>query len=101
MLRKYKIAEYKKDPVMAQIKRGKLGMDNFFIFFSIFGAFMIPVYVFTKFRKHKQDIIDSRIASPEAIKNIDEESELSLDDVSYHTIHYYNPDRVKEEDAKR
>lgn len=100
-LRRYKIAEYKKDPVMAQIKRGKLGMDNFFIFFSIFGAFMIPLYVFTKFRKHKQDIIDSRIASPEVIKNLDEDSPISLDDVSYHTIHYFNPDRIKEEDAKR
>ena len=36
---------------MSTIKRGKLGIDNFFILFGIFGSFMIPVYVFYKFKK--------------------------------------------------
>jgi len=53
MLQKKKWMEYKKDPVMAQIKRGKLGMDNFFIVFSIFGSLMIPLYVFNKFKKNR------------------------------------------------
>ena len=53
MLRRRKLAEFKKDPVMAQIKRGKLGADNFFIFFGIFGSLMIPVYIYNKFKKHR------------------------------------------------
>lgn len=86
---------------MAQIKRGKLGVDNFYILFGIFGSFLIPYYVYRKFRKHREDIINNRIASPEVIKKLDEESPIDLDDVSYHTIHYYNPDRVKEEESKK
>lgn len=39
---------------MAQIKRGKLGVDNFFILFGIFGSLLIPLYVYKKFRKHKE-----------------------------------------------
>jgi hypothetical protein len=97
MLRKYKLREITKDPVMAQIKRGKLGMDNFFIFFGIFGSLMIPLYIYNKFKKNREAIVNSRIASPEVIKRLDEDSPIDLDDVSYHTIHYYNPDRVKEE----
>lgn len=53
LLRKRKLAEYKKDPVMAQIKRGKLGADNFFIFFGIFGSLMIPLYIYNKFRRRR------------------------------------------------
>ena len=53
MLRKYKLREITKDPIMAQIKRGKLGMDNFFIFFVIFGSLMIPLYVYNKFKKNR------------------------------------------------
>ncbi len=71
MLRRRKLAEYKKDPVMAQIKRGKLGADNFFIFFGIFGSLMIPVYIYNKFKKHRQEIVASRIASPEVIRRLD------------------------------
>ena len=101
MLRQYKIREFRKDPVMATIKRGKLGIDNFFIFFAIFGSLMIPLYVFQKFKKNREEIINSRIAPPEVIKRLDEDSPIDLDDVSYHTIHYYNPDRVKEDAAKK
>lgn len=82
---------------MAQIKRGKLGTDNFFILFGIFGSLLIPVYVYHKFKKHREDIVNSRIASPEVIRRLDENSPIDLDDVSYHTIHYYNPERIKEE----
>ena len=57
---------------MAQIKRGKLGIDNFFILFGIFGSLLIPVYVYNKFKKHKEDIINSRIATPEVIRRLDE-----------------------------
>jgi hypothetical protein len=64
MLRRQKLADYRKDPIMAQIKRGKLGVDNFFILFGIFGSLMIPVYVYNKFKKHREDIIAGRIASP-------------------------------------
>lgn len=49
---------------MAGIKRGKLGADYFFIFFAIFGSLMIPLYVFQKFKKNREAIINSRIASP-------------------------------------
>ena len=86
---------------MAQIKRGKLGIDNFFIFFAIFGSLMIPMYVFNKFKKNREAIINSRIAPPQVISKLDEDSPIDLDDVSYHTIHYYNPDRAKEAEAKR
>ena len=86
---------------MAQIKRGKLGVDNFFIFFGIFGSLMIPLYIYNKFKKHRENIINSRIAPPEVIKRLDEDSPIDIDDVSYHTIHYYNPERVKEEEIKR
>ena len=101
MLRKYKVRQFKKDPVAAAIKRGKLGIDNFFIFFAIFGSLMIPVYVFHKFKKHRENIINSRIASPEVIKRLDEQSPIDIDDVSYHTIKYYNPDRIKEQEEKQ
>lgn len=63
---------------MAQIKRGKLGIDNFFIFFGIFGSIMIPVYIFQKFRKHREEIIAGRIAPPEVIRRLDEDSPISL-----------------------
>ena len=63
--------EITKDPVMAQIKRGKLGIDNFFIFFGIFGSLMIPLYVFQKFKKHRENIVNSRIAPPEVIRRLD------------------------------
>lgn len=101
MLRKYKIREFKKDPIMSQIKRGKLGVDNFFILFGIFGSLMIPLYFFNKFRKNRENIINSRIASPEVIRRLDEDSPISIDDVSYHTIHYYNPDRAAEDEARK
>ncbi len=81
---------------MSQIKRGKLGVDNFFIFFGIFGSLMIPLYIFNKFKKNREAIVNSRIASPEVIKRLDEDSPISLEDVNYHTIHYYNPDRIRE-----
>jgi hypothetical protein len=54
ILRRKKLAEYRKDPIMAQIKRGKLGIDNFFILFGIFGSLIIPVYVFQKFKKNRE-----------------------------------------------
>lgn len=54
MLRRQKLADYRKDPIMAQIKRGKLGIDNFFILFGIFGSLIIPVYVFQKFKKNRE-----------------------------------------------
>jgi len=56
---------------MAQIKRGKLGVDNFFIFFGIFGSLMIPLYIYNKFKKNREAIVNSRIASPEVIKRLD------------------------------
>ena len=56
--------EFRRDPVMATIKRGKLGIDNFFILFGIFGSFLIPLYVFHKFKKNREAIINSRIAPP-------------------------------------
>jgi hypothetical protein len=83
-LRKVKLAEYRKDPVMAQIKRGKLGMDNFFILFGIFGSLMIPLYIYNKFKKHREDIVAGRIASPEVIRRLDEDSPISLEDVNIH-----------------
>ena len=64
VLRRQKLADYRKDPIMAQIKRGRLGADNFFILFGIFGSLMIPVYIYNKFKKHREDIIAGRIASP-------------------------------------
>ena len=100
-LRRVKLAEYRKDPIMAQIKRGKLGVDNFFILFGIFGSLMIPVYIYNKFRKHREEIVASRIASPEVIRRLDEDSPISLEDVTIHEIKYYNPERVREEDAKK
>jgi hypothetical protein len=53
ILRKRKLADYRRDPIMAQIKRGKLGVDNFFILFGIFGSLLIPVYIYNKFRKNR------------------------------------------------
>lgn len=86
---------------MAQIKRGKLGIDNFFILFGIFGSLMIPLYIYHKFKKHREEIIAGRIASPEVIRRLDEDSPISLEDVNIHEIKYYNPERIREEDAKR
>ena len=100
-MRKKNFAEFKKDPIMSQIKRGKLGMDNFFILFGIFGSLLIPVYIFNKFKKNREAIINSRIAPPEVIKRLDEDSPISLEDVNYHTIHYYNPDRIKQDEMKQ
>lgn len=80
---------------MAQIKRGKLGVDNFFILFGIFGSLMIPAYIYNKFRKHREEIVVSRIASPEVIRRLDEDSPISLEDVTIHEIKYYNPERVR------
>lgn len=91
LLRKRKLADYRRDPVMAQIKRGKLGVDNFFILFGIFGSLLIPLYIYRKFRSHREEIIANRIASPEVIRRLDEDSPISLEDVTIHQIKYYNP----------
>jgi hypothetical protein len=64
MLRKQRLREWRQDPIMSQIKRGKLGSDNFFIFFGIFGSLMIPIYVFNKFKKNREAIVNSRNVSP-------------------------------------
>jgi len=53
-------------------------MDNFFILFGILGSFIIPFYIFKKFKKNREEIIKSRIAPPEVIKRLDEESPISL-----------------------
>jgi len=60
------------------------------------GSILIPVYVFNKFKKNRQAIIDSRIAPPEVIKRLEPDSPIQLEDVNHHVIMYYNPDRIKE-----
>ena len=87
--------------MMSKIKRGKLGVDNFFIFFGIFGSILIPIYVYHKFKKNREAIVASRSVPPEVVKRLDEDSPISLEEVNYHTIHYYNPDRVKEDEEKK
>jgi hypothetical protein len=56
--------EMKRNPLLSIIKRGKLGTDTFFIAFAICGGLMLPLYFYEKFKKNKQLIINSRIASP-------------------------------------
>lgn len=90
-------AERKKFPIYSQIKRGKLGYDIFFLTFAVLGGFLLPAFFIRDFQKRRAMIIANRIAPPEVIARLDEDSPISIDDVSVHTIHYYNPDRVKED----
>lgn len=91
----------RKNPIFAHIKRGRLGVDNLFIAFGILGSFMLPLYFINKFRKNRQALVQSRIATPQMIKCLDEDSPISIDDVSEHTIHYLNPQRLKEDEKKK
>jgi hypothetical protein len=45
-----RLKEIRKDmrsnPLLSQIKRGKLGMDTLFIPFAIFGSILLPFYFY-------------------------------------------------------
>ncbi len=47
----------KKNPVMAQVKRGKLGFDTIFIAFAIVGFVLLPTYFGKKLKSNQQKII--------------------------------------------
>lgn len=82
-------------PIFSQIKRGKLGMDGFFILFAIFGGLLLPAFFYQKFKSNKENIIKNRILTPEQIEKLDEDSPINIDEVSDQSIHYDNPERRK------
>jgi hypothetical protein len=92
--------EYRKDlktnPVMAQVKRGKLGFDNVLIAFAVLGFIMLPIYFGSKIKESQKKIVESRGVDPRVIENLDEDSPISIDSVSEQTIHYLNKDREEE-----
>jgi hypothetical protein len=47
-------------PILSQIKRGKLGVDNLFILFAIVGSVALPAYFYQRFKKNKEIIIKNR-----------------------------------------
>ena len=93
--------EMREYPIFSQIKRGKLGVDNFFILFAILGSAMIPIYFYFRFQKNRETIVKNRNISPEVIQNLDEDSPIDLDSVSHQTIMYENPDRIKKNEERK
>ncbi len=51
-------------PILSQIKRGKLGMDGFFILFAVFGGILLPAIFYQRFKSYKENIIKNRILTP-------------------------------------
>ena len=93
--------EMREYPILSQIKRGKLGVDNIFILFALLGSAMIPTYFYFKFQKNRETIVKNRKISPEVIQNLDEDSPIDLDAVSQQTIMYENPDRIKKNEERK
>lgn len=56
---------------MAQIKRGKLGVDTIFIAFGIMGFFFLPYYFGKRIKQNQQQIVESRGVDPKVIENLD------------------------------
>lgn len=54
-------------PILSQIKRGKLGMDGFFILFAVFGGLLLPAIFYQRFKSYKENIVKNRILTPEEI----------------------------------
>ncbi len=52
---------------MAQVKRGKLGMDTVFIAFGIIGFLFLPYYFGSKIMKNQAKIVQSRGVDPRVI----------------------------------
>ena len=67
---------------MAQVKRGKLGMDTVFIVFGIMGFIFLPYYFGSKIKKNQAKIVESRGVDPKVIENLDEDSPINIDSVS-------------------
>jgi hypothetical protein len=74
--------ELRKNPVMAQVKRGKLGFDNVLIAFAVLGFVMLPIYFGSKIKESQKKIVESRGVDPRVIENLDEDSPISIDSVS-------------------
>ena len=42
---------------MAQVKRGKLGIDNVFVIFAVIGFALLPVYFGKKIKNNQEKIV--------------------------------------------
>lgn len=74
--------DLRKNPVMAQVKRGKLGFDTVLIAFGILGFVLLPTYFGKKIMENQKKIVESRGVDPKVIENLDEDSPISIDSVS-------------------
>ena len=81
------------------MKRGRLGIDLYLIIFAVTAGIALPLYFFNRMQKNRQKIIQARGIDPDMIQYLDEDSSLSIDDVSYQSYHYLNTDR--EENVRR
>jgi hypothetical protein len=63
-------------------KRGKLGIDLYLILFASVGMLTIPLYFYFVGKKDRERRVKNRKLTPQQIKNLDEDSPYSIDDVS-------------------
>lgn len=73
--------------ITAKILQGRLGVDNFFLLFGLLAAPWITIYFYNRQLK-MQKISVLKDIDPKIIENLDENSEIDLDDVSVHATFY-------------
>merc|ERR1711976_637997 len=79
---------------------GKFGFDTLFLFFGIFGIALIPYYFWNKMQVRRK-IMKLNDIDPSIIENLDEDSEIDIDDVSYHTTFVDMSELKKERKIER
>lgn len=90
--------ELNKNPLLHQIKRGRLGIDLYLIVFAATAGIMLPLYFFNRMQRNRKRVTQARGVDPDVIQYLDEHSSLNIDDVSYQSYHYRNMQR---EDSMR
>jgi hypothetical protein len=64
-------------------KKGRIGVDKYFILFGLFGAFLLPLYIYNRHKTYKEYIMQERGLKPDDEIDL-ENGPFELDEISYH-----------------
>jgi hypothetical protein len=68
-------------------KKGKIGVDKYFIIFGLLGAFILPLYIYNRHKTYKEFILKERGMKPGEELDL-ENGPFELDDISVHKVWY-------------
>jgi hypothetical protein len=68
-------------------KQGKLGVDKYLLIIGLSGAFVIPLYIYQRHKKYKEQLRIERGLKPGEQIDV-ENGPWDLDDLSYHKVWY-------------